>query len=81
MTACCTAAASLSDTAAPEEAVRWMSCDELDRPDPYIGFAPELYNVDCVGYESVMLGLFQIMYGPENDVCEKYGVSPTEYRR
>ena len=21
-----------------------------------------------------MLGMFQIMYGPENDVCEKYGV-------
>ncbi len=56
------------------EAVRWMCCDGLDKPDPYIRFAPQLYNVDCVGYESVMLGMFQIMYGPENDVCEKYGV-------
>lgn len=58
----------------PEEAPKWLCCDELDREDPYIRFAPQLYNVDCVGYESIMLGMFQIMYGPENDVCEKYGM-------
>lgn len=52
----------------------WLYCDELDRPHPYIGFPPQLYNVDCVGYESVMLGMFQIMYGPENHLCEQYGV-------
>ena len=52
----------------------WMRCDELDAPNPYIGFTPQLYNVDCVGYESIMLGMFQIMYGPENDVCEAHGV-------
>ena len=44
----------------------WMSCDKLDLPDPYIRTTPHLYNVDCVGYESIMLGMFQIMYGPEN---------------
>lgn len=52
----------------------WMQCDSLDRPIPYIGYEPQLYNVDCVGYESIMLGMFQIMYGPENNVCEKSGV-------
>lgn len=52
----------------------WLYCDELDLPHPYIGFPPQLYNVDCVGYESLMLGMFQIMYGPENPVCERYGV-------
>ncbi len=52
----------------------WMVCGELDKPHPYIGMPPQLYNVDCVGYESIMLGMYQIMYGPENTVCEKFGV-------
>lgn len=53
---------------------KWMSCDEFDLPNPYIGMKPELYNVDCVGYESIMLGMFQIMYGPVNEKCENSGV-------
>ncbi len=53
---------------------KWMICDGKDLPNPYIGFKPQLYNVDCVGYESIMLGMFQIMYGPENNVCEAAGV-------
>lgn len=53
---------------------KWLMCDKSDKPNPYIGFEPQLYNVDCVGYESIMLGMFQIMYGPENDVCEANGV-------
>lgn len=57
-----------------EEVKFWMAADQRDRPLPYIGFEPQLYNVDCVGYESLMLGMFQIMYGPENDVCEVAGV-------
>lgn len=57
-----------------EEAHHWLACDEKDLPDPYIGFPPQLYNVDCVGYESILLGMFQIMQGPENDACEKRGV-------
>lgn len=51
----------------------WMRTDELDKPNPYINMKPQLYNVDCVGYESIMLGMFQIMYGPENEQCEEYG--------
>ena len=57
-----------------EEAHPWLACDGKDAPDPYIGFPPQLYNVDAVGYESLMLGMFQIMYGPENNVCEAAGV-------
>ena len=56
------------------EAKSWMYTDELDEPNPYIGFEPHLYNVDCVGYESIMLGMFEIMYGPENDVTHYHGV-------
>lgn len=56
------------------ECHKWMKSDSLDRPNPYIGMKPQLYNVDCVGYESIMLGMFQILYGPENDICEANGV-------
>ncbi len=58
----------------PEQEVRWLACDNLDRENPYIRFAPQLYNVDAVAYESIVLGMFQIMYGPENNICELYGV-------
>lgn len=53
---------------------RWLMCDDLDKPNPYIGAVPQLYNVDCVGYESIMLGMFQIHLGPENAVCEENGI-------
>ena len=52
----------------------WLCSDSLDAPNPYIGMQPQLYNVDCVGYESIMLGMFQIFYGPENDVSDANGV-------
>ena len=57
-----------------EEVHNWMCCDNLDLPMPYIRESAELYNVDCVGYESIMVGLFQILYGPLNVLCEEYGV-------
>jgi hypothetical protein len=55
----------------PHEAVPWAAADDLDRPDPDIGRPTQLYKVDAVGYESVMLGLMQIHYGPPNNVCAK----------
>lgn len=52
----------------------WLDTDELDLPDPYIMMKPQLYNVDAVGYESIMLGMFQIFHGPENGFCADRGV-------
>ena len=57
-----------------KEALPWMKTDALDAPNPYIGMEPELYNVDAVGYESIMLGMFQIYYGPSNQTCADLGV-------
>ena len=57
-----------------DEEYVWMGCDALDLPDPEIGMEPQLYNVDAVGYESIMLGMFQIMYGPEEDGTKPYGI-------
>lgn len=45
------------------ESVGWVSADEFDRPRVEIHFQPELYNLDCIGYESVLLGLFSMYYG------------------
>ena len=56
------------------EALPWMKADSLDKPNPYIGMEPELYNVDAVGYESIMLGLFQTYYGPTNQTCADGGM-------
>ncbi len=58
----------------PNEPVIWASSDELDLPHPLVpDFRPQLYNLDAVAYESIMLGFFQIMTGPENDHGTKTG--------
>ena len=46
-----------------DDEVAWVAADDLDRPRTDIGSAPELYNLDCVAYESVLLGLFSMYYG------------------
>ena len=56
-----------------EEEVFWCGADPLDTPDPEIGDAAQLYNLNAVGYESIMLGLFEIHLGPNNRVCEAGG--------
>lgn len=57
-----------------EDVSQWMACDFDDISNPYLNNVPQLYNVDCVGYESIMLGMFQIFYGPENGECESRGI-------
>ena len=54
--------------------VFWAGADNLDSRDPEIGRPPQLYNLDAVAYESLMLGIYEMHLGPENDVCEKAGV-------
>jgi hypothetical protein len=46
-----------------DEPVPWMTADELDLPDPELKVQTELYNLDAVAYESLMLGLFAIFRG------------------
>ena len=55
-------------------AYAWLSTDKRDVPDPVIGRPPQLYNVDAVAYESIMLGLFELHLGPENGDCLKRGL-------
>ena len=52
----------------PENApVFWQKTDGYDEIDrtQYGERIPQVYNVDAIAYESVMLGMFQIWYGPE----------------
>ena len=54
-----------------QRSVHWVGADRLDKPDPDIGDAPQLYMLHGIAYESIMLGLFQIHLGPHNKVCEE----------
>ena len=59
----------------PEEAVgynrgdpvRWVGTDSLDRPRPDLKVKPNLYTLDAVAYESLMLSLFTIWRGQPLD--------------
>jgi hypothetical protein len=48
-------------------AVAWIKADSADFAAPGLSTAPELYNLDCVAYESVLLGLFAIWRGEPGD--------------
>lgn len=52
-----------------QNAVFWTKADKLDEPDPVIGDQPQLYSLNAVAYESIMLGEFYIHLGPSNEVC------------
>jgi hypothetical protein len=56
-----------------DQVVPWLAADGRDQPDPApdLGYEPELYKFGAVAYESLMVGLFGIFYGPPNDVCAR----------
>ena len=47
----------------------WIGADTPIRGGPEYNTPPELYNLDCVAYESLVLGLFTIWHGerPERE--------------
>jgi hypothetical protein len=48
--------------------VPWTSADCYDQAGDSL---PQLYTLDAVAYESVLLGLFEILKGPPNNICSK----------
>lgn len=58
-----------------DHAVFWLGADRHDHiPQGYsIGEDPQIYKIDAVGYESLMLGLIQMHYGPANEICGRGG--------
>ena len=57
-----------------KDVIPWLTADDLDLPDPQLGYQTELYAVDAVAYESLMIGLLAIHRGPPNDVCARTGI-------
>jgi hypothetical protein len=58
--------------------VFWTAADRLDKPEPEGSYHPaahdhgtQLYSLDAVAYESVMVGVHQILRGPWNGLCSK----------
>lgn len=50
----------------------WLKTDRADGVDfSQQGDIPQLYNFDSIAYESIMLGMFEIWYGPENSVISE----------
>jgi hypothetical protein len=45
----------------------WAGADRLDLPREDLKTPPELYNLDCVAYESVLLGMWDIWRGQPGD--------------
>ena len=56
-----------------EDVVFFAATDDQDLPDPSLGYKTQLYRVDGVAYESLMLGVWLIHKGPPNEICEKGG--------
>jgi hypothetical protein len=56
--------------------VYWTCADKLDLPEPQgrypgAGERAQLYSLNAVAYESLMVGMHYIHRGPKNDICEK----------
>ncbi|MCW5551911.1 MAG: glycosyl hydrolase family 32 [Verrucomicrobiae bacterium] len=49
-----------------DEPVLWIASDRLDPLRDDLNVTPQLYNLDAVGYESLLLGLFTIWRGDNN---------------
>jgi hypothetical protein len=58
-----------------DRAAFWFGADKKDkkRPGYSIGEDPQIYKLDAVGYESLLIGLIQPHYGPSNEICAKGG--------
>lgn len=55
-------------------AVYWTNADRLDLPEPAgrypgAGDPPQLYSLNAVAYESLMVGMHYIHRGPDNRIC------------
>lgn len=56
--------------------VYWTNADELDLPEPegaypHAGEKPQLYSLNAVAYESLIVGVHYIHRGPDNQLCHQ----------
>jgi hypothetical protein len=60
-----------------KDLIFWAAADDHDLPDPELGYKPELYKLNVVAYETLLLGMFAIFKGPPNPVAEKARIPKT----
>ena len=51
--------------------VYWLNADKLDIPDQKVGDEAQLYSLNAVAYESILLGEFYIHLGPHNKIADE----------
>jgi len=51
----------------PDQMLKWIGADKLDPPRPDFDIKRMLYRLDCIAYESLILGLFDIWHGEPPD--------------
>lgn len=56
-----------------KDEVMWYTADEEELPDDYLQIKPQIYNIDAVAYESLMVGMVISFKGPANEVCMNIG--------
>lgn len=54
-----------------DSSVYWVGADSLDKPDEQVGDRAQLYSLNAIAYESIMLGEFYIHLGPNNAIAEE----------
>jgi len=65
----------LYDDAYDKFVYHWFNAWPHDTPHPeFPDLIPAIYNHNAVGYESIMLGYFDIWNGPPNDVAKDLGI-------
>lgn len=60
----------------PDKNIRfWFTpSDKEPRHPKFPDVNPGIYNFDAIPYESIMLGMYSVWQGPENNVCSKLGI-------
>ena len=55
-----------------EDIALWVGADRLDPHHPkFPDIEPQLYNLDAVAYESLIVGFFSVHQGPPNKECDR----------
>ena len=55
--------------------VYWFTpSDKEPRHPKFPEVDPGIYNFDAIAYESIMLGLYSVWQGPENNICGELGI-------
>lgn len=53
----------------------WFSSWDTEERNPdFPELRPEIYNMDAIPYESIILGQFVVWKGPENNICDQLGI-------